>query len=336
MDPEIEIADVISQEAEAVTSEQSNEPTNMHDALFGDDAVPSEIDDDEPQKPAVETTDGEVVKPEVKADAETKPEEADEVDLTPPDGLSQKASERFQRLANENKSYREFGKPEELQVMREEAQTLHVFRERIMDCQMQPDELDKAFEYTKAVKTGNWDSAEKFLQEAAYQFAVLTGRKLNVDPLNAYPDLKESVDGMSLDEAHANEIAKNRYLENIQAQKQAAHASELQQQQQQAAQFEAVRGQAINQLPSLTRQWSTSDVLWAEREQQIASFISTELSGKSPSVWVDAVSAYYKALQTVPAQSRQRAPNSLRPNAMGSNNGGKAAQSLADALWGDD
>ena len=336
MDPGIAVADVIGQEAAPEVNEQSNEPANMHDALFGDDAIASEIDDDMQPKPAEEATDGEEVKPEVKADAEEKPEEAEDEDLTPPDGLSPKASERFQRLANGNKSYREFGTLEELQVMREEAQTLHVFRDRIMDSQMQPDELDKVFEYTKAVKTGNWDGAEKFLQEAAYQFAVLTGRKLNVDPLNAYPDLKESVDGMSLDEAHANEIAKNRYLADIQNQKQQTQASEQQYQHQQAAQFEAVRGQAIQQLTGLTQQWSSNDVMWPEREQQIASFISTELSNKSPAVWVEAVSAYYKALQTVPTQSRQRAPNSLRPTAMGSNNGGKAAQSMADALWGEE
>ena len=68
-------------------AEQTVEPSSMHDALF-------------PESESVDPA--ESVDEADKANEDDAKEEED--DHTPPDGLTPKASERFQRLANESKA----------------------------------------------------------------------------------------------------------------------------------------------------------------------------------------------------------------------------------------
>lgn len=309
-------------ETEILAADAAAVPS-LDDALWGDTAA----EDAE----TVEATSEVIDKPA----EEVKPEEvAEDVD-TPPEGLSQKASERFQKLANENKTYKEFGSPEELHVMREDARTLSVFRERVMESGMQPDELDKIFLYTKAVKTGDWKTAQRFLQEQAYQYAVMSGEKLIADPLGAYPDLKQSVEGMTLDEAHAAEIARVRHVDEINRRNQAQQEQNSQYQHQQQQQELQVRESALREVDAMASHWAKNDVLWAEREPLMGQYIEKELVKLPPHTWAAGLQAFYSALQAQPQQQRARTPNSLRPNNMGASSAGAAPTSMGDALWGD-
>ena len=84
-------------------AEQTVEPSSMHDALFPEsESVDPAESVDEADKANEDDATGQ-------PDPDAKEEEDDH---TPPDGLTPKASERFQRLANENKAYRELGTPE--------------------------------------------------------------------------------------------------------------------------------------------------------------------------------------------------------------------------------
>ena len=310
-------------EEEVVTTESAQE-ASLGDALWGETAEVS-LDEGEVGESDPELTD--------EPKEEEKPEEAIEDVETPPEGLSPKASERFQKLANENKAYKEFGSPEQLASMRDDAQTLGVFRERVIESGMQPDELDKVFLYTKAVKTGDWATAERFLQEQAYQFAVMSGKKLIADPLGAYPDLKQSVEGMTLDEKHAVEMARVRHVEDISRRNQAQQEQNSQihyQQQQQALQ---VREAALRDVDTMASHWAKNDVLWAEREPLMGQYIEKELVKLPPHTWVAGLQAFYSALQAQPQQPRARTPNSLRPNNMGAASAGAAPKSMGEALW---
>ena len=310
-------------EEEVVTTESAQE-ASLGDALWGETAEVS-LDEGEVGESDPELTD--------EPKEEEKPEEAVEDTETPPEGLSPKASERFQKLANENKAYIEFGSPEQLASMRDDAQTLGVFRERVIESGMQPDELDKVFLYTKAVKTGDWATAERFLQEQAYQFAVMSGKKLVADPLGAYPDLKQSVEGMTLDEKHAVEMARVRHVEDISRRNQAQQEQNSQihyQQQQQALQ---VREAALRDVDTMASHWAKNDVLWAEREPLMGQYIEKELVKLPPHTWVAGLQAFYSALQAQPQQPRARTPNSLRPNNMGAASAGAAPKSMGEALW---
>lgn len=308
---------------EVQTTEVAQE-TSLDDALWGEtaEALPEEGEVDEIDPESLD-----------KPKEEEKPEEAIEDVETPPEGLSPKASERFQKLANENKAYKEFGSPEQLASIRDDAQTLGVFRERVIESGMQPDELDKVFLYTKAVKTGDWATAERFLQEQAYQFAVMSGKKLVADPLGAYPDLKQSVEGMTLDEKHAVEMARVRHVEEISRRNQAQqeHNNQINYQQQQQALH--VRESALRDVDAMASQWAKNDVLWAEREPLMGQYIEKELVKLPPHTWVAGLQAFYSALQAQPQPPRARTPNSLRPNNMGAASAGAAPKSMGEALW---
>lgn len=306
-------------EVDAGVQTEQDAPQSMEDALWADDAgdegdaEPSDEGGDEPkdEKPAAEPED----------------------EYAEPDGLSDKASTRFQKLANENKQYKSFGSVDELQGMQADAQTLNVFRERINDCGMQPAELESVFDYTKAVKSGDWPRVERYLHEQIYQFQILTGKRMNVDPLQAYPDIKQEVESMSLTEERALEVARNRWINDIQTQQNQQAQAQQRAQMQQSQQFEHTRASALDEVEAMAQHWSQTDVLWAERQPLLRQFIETNLSSQPPHTWAAGIQAFYSAL-SMQQPARSRSPSALRPNAMGSQSAGKEASSMADALWG--
>ena len=318
-------------EVQSNDTEQKPEPS-MQDALFGKDAVPT-VDEAEKTEAALPSdaeapSDGSA---EVVPEKEPQAEAGSEDDYTPPEGLSAKASERFQRLANENKQYKEFGTPEQLQSMRDDAQTLDVFRGKVAESQMSPEELEGVFEYTKALKSGDFQTVEKYLEAQVKQFQMLTGKRLNADPLAQYPDIAEKMNGLELDDDTALQMAQARFIhEQQQKLIQSQQAQALQSQQQEAYENQ-VREQAINDVVAMSNQWKTTDILWSERAPMIQEFIQNELQGVPPNQWTGMIKAYYTALtkQVTPPRS----PSPLRPNNMGAGAGNQAPTNMGEALW---
>lgn len=325
---EILSAEIDQREAvEAIEpTDQAVEPASMHDALFpeGDGKIGAEDSDDKVEAEA----------PDAKQDADKPEPEADSEDEhTPPEGLTPKASERFQRLANENKAYREFGTPEQVQAMRTDVDTLNEFRSRIADSQMNQQELEGVFEYTKALKSGDFATVGKFLQEQVYQYEMLSGQRLNVDPLGAYPDLRERA-GMMEDEGLLMEAARARYMQELQQRQQVAMQQQVQSVQAQEYQEQQARQQAVNDLSAWAADVSRTDILWAERAPKINEFIQNGLKDLLPNQWKPAVQAFYTALSQVQSAPMQRSPNALRPNNLGAASGNKTPTSMGEALWG--
>lgn len=305
-------------------AEQTVEPSSMHDALFPEsESVDPAKSVDEADKANEDDATGQ-------PDPDAKEEEDDH---TPPDGLTPKASERFQRLANENKAYRELGTPEQIQAMRADVDTLNEFRSRIIDSQMNQQELEGVFEYTKALKSGDFATVGKFLQEQVYQFEMLSGQRLNVDPLGAYPDLKQRADGME-DESVVFEAARGRYIHEMQQRQQA----QLQQQQQtiqmQEYQDQVARQQAVDDLSAWAVDVARTDILWQERAPKINEFIQNGLKDLLPNQWKPAVQAFYTALSQAQNTPASRSPNALRPNNLGTASGNKAPANMHEAMWG--
>ena len=305
-------------------AEQTVEPSSMHDALFPEsESVDPAESVDEADKANEDDATGQ-------PDPDVKEEEDDH---TPPDGLTPKASERFQRLANENKAYRELGTPEQIQAMRADVDTLNEFRSRIIDSQMNQQELEGVFEYTKALKSGDFATVGKFLQEQVYQFEMLSGQRLNVDPLGAYPDLRERA-GMMEDEGLLMEAARARYMQDLQQRQQA----QLQQQQQtiqmQEYQDKVARQQAVDDLSAWAVDVARTDILWQERAPKINEFIQNGLKDLLPNQWKPAVQAFYTALSQAQNTPASRSPNALRPNNLGTASGNKAPANMHEAMWG--
>ena len=288
--------------------QENNQPEDWKGAMFGDipheenvsSAQPDgkEVKADETKQDADKAAASDEPKPEANPEEQAAGDSSDE--FKEPDGLSEKGSERFRALANETK---------ELRKQRDEwakiSDGVKAFQESVRESFSDTAEVENMFAYGKAVKSGDWDTVEKVLAEQVKQFEVMAGRRLSVDILSGYPDVKSRVESLELDEEQAHELARARYLQDM-ARKNMQEQQQLQQQQamqQKAAmlqqqQAEAERQQAIADVNELCAEWARTDVLWqTDREKKIAEYARATVASLPPSQWKFALSAYYNGIK---------------------------------------
>lgn len=330
---------VDDQVAASAVEGQGSEPADMATAMFGDlppEGQAEEASADGEDKPDAHAETAEA-KPDDKPKAETEGEaEADDLpdDLKEPEGLSEKASERFQSLANEVKEYRQ--REAEWQSISEGVQA---FQSVVAESCNNSDEVMELMAYAKAVKNGDWATAKAALIQQVRQYEAMTNEPLNSDLLGMFPDLQEGVSNLELDEGRARELAAARYQQQqqqafVQKQQAAAQSQYSQQQdmlhQQQLAQQEF--DQAQQQVGMIADGWAKSDLNWEENSKHLLQFIKLNVNGKlPPNQWVPAITAFYQGLSNhkpaprVPAPLRSGAPQA----------GAQQPQSLEDAMFGD-
>lgn len=174
-------------------SEKPDEPETLQEAMFGGGGEePPEPEADAPQEPEPDK-DGAAAKPDEKSEPD---------DLAEPEGLGEKASARFQALANEVKEYR--AKDSEYHQM---AETVQEFQRLAQESCNNAEEVTDLFDYAKAVKTGDYDKVEQYLKQQIVQFEAISGRSLTVDLLSQFPDLQQQAQEMTLDPKVAHELA---------------------------------------------------------------------------------------------------------------------------------
>lgn len=229
-----------------------------------------------------------------------KPEEDES--LKEPEGLSEKASERFRALANEAKALRE-EKAEWQQV----SESVRVFQESVRESFNDVQEVENLFAYGKAVKNGDWDTVEQILSEQVRQFEVMSGKRLSVDLVSKYDDLQQRLESFEMDEEQAREIAQARYLREMQQQAFNEQRQLEQQQRQQLAaeqqqleeerRREAIRNQAIADVNQLCAEYAKTDVFWPEREQRLAEFARSAVASLPPESWASTIKAFYDGIK---------------------------------------
>ena len=174
-------------------SEKPDEPETLQEAMFGGGGEePPEPEADAPQEPEPDK-DGAAAKPDEKSEPD---------DLAEPEGLGEKASARFQALANEVKEYR--AKEGDYQQM---AETVQEFQRLAQESCNNAEEVTDLFDYAKAVKTGDYDKVEQYLKQQIVQFEAISGRSLTVDLLSQFPDLQQQAEEMTLDPKVVQELA---------------------------------------------------------------------------------------------------------------------------------
>ena len=253
--------------------------------------------------------------------------------MAEPEGLGEKASARFQALANEVKEYR--AKEGDYQQM---AETVQEFQRLAQESCNNAEEVTDLFDYARAVKSGDYDKVEQYLKQQIVQFEAISGRSLTVDLLSQFPDLQQQAEEMTLDPKVAHELAQARWRQQQQQQyaQQSQQAQQAQwQQQQQAAQAEQQRqaafDKAVQDVNSLSLSYAKSDVLWPELEPKVLAFAKTELSQMPPEQWALALQTYYSGLKQAANPVRQK----VQPLRGGMPAGGAAApQSLEEAMFG--
>lgn len=302
-------------------ADEEEEPESMLDVV----SKALDEDDEEPVKQKTEPVESD--KDQKKPDEQPAVEnEGATNDVDVPEGLSDKAQERFRALANRNK---------ELEALSHEwvqtAGDVQEFKAIVQEAGVTPDEVMQLFDYGKSIKHGDFKTAERYLREQVLQFQILTGTQLNISPYEPYDDIKRRVDDMSMDEATAAELARSRYLAEQQQKNTQAYIAEQQKQQleqqyqqQQAARHEQVKRQATLAVNDMAEQWAKTDLLWSDREKVLLRFIDKEVRSQPPEMWQQNIRAFYEGLKlTQPAKikapisgsgvasSGKRVPNSM-------------------------
>lgn len=249
---------------------------------------------------------------------------------TEPEGLAPKSSERFQALVDDNKEQRarNVQMDQQLRVMDED---LRFMRETFFTDEQSANDFMQFAGYRESLKRGDFDSAMGMLQQQAQQLQLLAGRKLEADPLAAYPDLRQQVDDMSMDEAHALELARHRSIQAQQqqyAQQQAQQQARAEQGEQQA---QRAMSDAVQQINQMEAQWAVQDLNYPAKKQKLMEMIPQIQQGIPPHLWPQQVAMLYQTLGSMPA-AQPAAPRTLKNAPLRPTGGGGGRPEPANAL----
>ena len=338
MNLDLEIKEAADQEAQqAAQAQPENQPQDaetppetLEDAMFAE-AEAAQAEDAAAEPPA----EAQAEKPSETEAPQEPQQEAEADDLAEPEGLSEKASARFQALANQVKEYR--AKDADYQQM---AETVREFQTLAQESCNKAEEVTQLFDYAKAVKSGDFDRVEQYLKQQIMQFEAVSGRSLNVDLLSQFPDLQQRAEEMALDPTVAQELAQARWRQQQQQQyvqqQQAAQQAQWQQQQQaQAAeqQRQEAFNKAVQDVNALSQNYAKTDVLWPEYEPKVLEFAKTQLQQLPPEQWAFALQTFYNGLKQAGGAVKQRVPPLRGSMPAG---GAAAPQSMEEAMFGSD
>ena len=298
------VAEVENNEPETV---ESNEPDSMLEAI----QEGLKTDEPEDNQEAVEEQ-----AEEVKAEEEQKPENEDE----PPSGISKKAQERFRSMVSKVKEKDE-------QISRLNAD-LDGIRSVMKDTGAKPEDFAMAFDYLRAVSSGDMNNVGRILQEQIKQYTLATGRNIDmVDPLADYPDLRERVNAYQMGEDAALEMARMR---NIQMQRQQQERQYYDQQESQQRIMQT-RQQAMSEVDRMGAEWASRDPDYKAKEEIILKQIPMIAKNFPPNQWPQQVGLLYQTLSAMPApKPAASSPAPLR--ASGQTAGNRQPNSMLEAL----
>lgn len=256
-----------------------------------------------------------------------KPEEpaAADDDITKmPEGLGQKAQQRFQALANGLKEART-----ELEGAKQ--QVAYVQQQFQQHGVSQP-QFEQAVAVIGMLNKGDYRSALRVLDEQRRQIALAIGEPLpGVDALSEFPDLRQRVDDLQMTEADAMEVAKLRRQQAMQQQHAQAQKQAWQSQQAEQQAFDAGM-RAVDQWAKTT---AATDLDYPRIEKLLMPRLQQMLQGVDPRHWVSVVRAQYETIKEAAGQFRSPAtatPDPLRPAGAGATQ--RAPTSMHEAMWG--
>lgn len=254
-------------------------------------------------------------------------------DLTPPEGLGERAAARFTALAERVKTI-----PELERRATEASQQLDAVRSMVAESGLAPEEFRDALAIGRMFKSSNPQELQQALQRIETirsDIATRLGADVpGVDLLSQHPDLKAQVDGLTLSREHALEIVRLR-TENAAAQRTTQQATEFHQ-------FQTTVHQAGQRIDAVLQQRAQTP----GHEAKVA-FIRTQLSDPvrqrqfvetyQPHQWEAAVLMMYDAY-TPPAPAVAPAPPAPQPLRPGVSGAGSrmptAPRTAGDAVQG--
>jgi hypothetical protein len=240
-----------------------------------------------------------------------------------PPGVSREHRARWVQLSSHAKEV-ETQKAAVEQQAAQYSERLNGFEGILKEAGATPEILSGHLSYINMVKTGNLDGAMDWIERERSALAKSLGRPIDgVDLLDDFPDLRERVDNMQMDEEAALEIAQARRTqagiqqrESVTArQRDALAASEA---------LEARKAEHLNGIGAMLDGLSKTDVDYVAKEAQMLKWLDNpatlKILGKlPPEDWLDYVKGHYDAVQVVGGGIPPRGQTPLRP---GSRSGG--------------
>lgn len=275
----------------------------------------------------------------------TKKPPVDPAELTKmPEGLTPKAQERFQALANTNKELS--GKLEavsslvggNLDAVAPMLQSVQALQQTFQEHGVRREQFEQGMEVIGMINRGDLKAAKEVLQEQLRLISLATGEPVGaVDTLAGFPDLREAVDNLQMSEAHALEVARARTVEAgrkhaDQRNKQKQDQERDQQETQQAAQQAVQQGQLA--VDKFCKAQMSSDLDYAKIEPLLLKEIQGGLlQDVPPNAWAGIVEKTYRLIKQTSATARQgNTTTVLRPT------GGEAPAAVPksgfEAMWG--
>lgn len=237
--------------------------------------------------------------------AEEKDEGAaqDDLELTEEEkkGLSERAKQRFERLANRVRET-----DAELQTAR---QNLDGWHEMVRETRARPEEFAQAIEYMRLLHSDDPEEQRRAFELVEQERTALAKRlgisAPGVDILAEFPDLQQRVKDMELDEQTAAEIAQHRIEKK--------HASErVQQDREQQGQQQRVRErvqQAASKLNALGKQLQRDDPDYPKKLELMKKHIIPRIRKTlPPEEWAEAFRDNYDMLGELGTEVRPRQP----------------------------
>lgn len=235
-------------------------------------------------------------------------EKKDEFDYTPPEGMADRAKERWSSLTERAKQV-----PELERRATEATTALDSVRRMVNDSGVNAEEFGGILDLARLVKSTNAQEAQQALQRLDTIRAEIAGRLgievPGVDQLAAHPDLKAEVDAMTLTKERALEIAALRTK--------GRHADALTTDQREQVQFrQTVNDAATSMERTLATRAGTPG--HQEKLNYIGSLfkdpakLQTFVATYQPHQWEHALLSMYDAYQP-PAPRAPAVPQPLRP-----------------------
>jgi hypothetical protein len=192
-----------------------------------------------------------------------KPNPADPTQM--PEGLTPKAQERFQTLANTNKELT--ARVTEWEPVVNSALEL---QKSFHENGVKREQFDQAMQVVGLMNRGDLEGALAALDEQRRMISLHLGRPVpGADALAEHPDLRADVDNLQLTEARALEIARSRMIQNRSRefqQRQQQESQQQEQEQQRLQQDEVARKDSVMSVDKFCKQMQQTDLDYARIE----------------------------------------------------------------------
>lgn len=244
-----------------------------------------------------------------------------------PEGLGQKAQERFQKLAGTVKEL-----TQQTQALNEQ---VGYVRDTFQQHGITQPQFEQAAEVLGMLNKGDYRGALQVLDQQRQQIALALGEPLpGVDALAGFPDLRQRVDGLLMTEADAIELARHRQTQGYQRQQ---YEQQQSQQREQQGQQQAIQT-AQSAVDTWWKQTAATDIDAPAIEAKLLPHIPALLQGVPPAAWANVIQQQYRILKEAAGSfRRQPSPQGggdpLRPTGSGSAPQQRPG-SMEEAMWG--